>query len=313
MSFPAAVGYRDIGSTAMGYIPSVWSRKWLVKFFLRTVFGEICNRDHEEEISDYGDTVNIRQLPDFTVNTYRKGQSLKYEQPSSTKVQLVIDKGKYWGFPTDYVDDKQTDMNDYADQWGEVAMKQTQEAIDLDVLGNVYSDAHASNKGSTAGAVSGDINLGVDGGTSVALTKSDAVDKIAECGQVLTEQNVPQEGRWMVIPAWLATLLFQSDAKDASMMGDSSSIIRNGRLGDMYGFTFYQSNQLSTGADGSANTCTRILFGTNHAISFASQISKNEHLVNPDTFGMLHRGLQVYGYKTVKAEALGVLFARKGS
>jgi len=40
---------------------------------------------------------------------------------------------------------------------------------------------------------------------------------------------------------------------------------------------------------------------------------KNEHLINPDTFGMLHRGLQVYGYKTVKDEALGVLFAYKGS
>jgi len=313
MSFPAAAGYRDIGSDTMGYIPVVESRKWLVKFFLRTVFGEICNRDHEEEIKDYGNTVNIRQLPDFTVKTYRKGQSLDYEQPSSTKVQLLIDKGRYWGFPTDAVDDKQTDMNDYTDQWGQVAMKQSQEAIDLDVLGNVYSDANASNKGATAGAISGDINLGVDGGVSVALTAADVVTKVLECGQVLSEQNVPEEGRWMVIPEWMATLLFGSDVKAANLMGDDTSILRNGKIGVLRGFTFYRSNQLSTGADGSANTCTRILFGTNHAISFATQITKNEHLINPDTFGMLHRGLQVYGYKTVKDEALGVLFAYKGS
>jgi hypothetical protein len=148
----------------------------------------------------------------------------------------------------------------------------------------------------------------------VALTKSDVVDKIIECDQALSELDVPAERRWMVMPEWMATLVLLSDLKGADLTGMQKSILLNGKLPMQIGnFTLYRSNQLSTGADGSANTCTRVLFGSMEAISFATQITVNEHLVNPDDFGMLHRGLQVYGYKTVKAEALGVLFCRKGS
>lgn len=314
MSFPAAAGYRDIGSTDMKYIPEINSLKWLAKFFKHTVFGEIANRDHEEEISDYGDTVNIRALPDITIRTYRKGMTLIYEQPVSTAVQLLIDQGAYWGFTRNKVDDKQTDMKDYATQWGDVAMKQTKEKIDLAVLGNVYSSASAYNKGGAAGLISANVNLGIDGGVSVALTKADVLDKFAECAQVLGEQEIPEDGRWAVIPEWIATLIFGSDLKGADFSGLSQSIMMNGKLPrQVAGFTLYKSNQLSTGADASANTCTRVLFGTKHAISFASQITINENLINPLDFGTLHRGLQVYGYKVVVPSALGVLFCRNGS
>lgn len=117
----------------------------------------------------------------------------------------------------------------------------------------------------------------------------------------------------MVIPQWMATLISTSDLKDASLAGDDTSILRNGRLGMIDTFTLYKSNQLSTGTDGSGNTTTRILFGTNAAITFATQITENEHLVNPNDFGILHRGLQVYGYKVVKPVAIGVLYARRSS
>lgn len=278
------------------------------------MFGAIANTDHEQEIKNIGDTVEIRSLPDITIRTYTKGMSLTYEQPTATPTTLYINKGKYWGFSTNEVDDVQTDMKDYMDQWMSGAMKQMKESVDSDVLGNIYSDVSSYNKGSAAGYISANINLGVDGGTSVALTKNDVMDKIVECGQVLTELDVPNEGRWMVIPAWMRTIISMSDVKDASMMGDRVSEVRsNGRLGAIAGFTFYESNQLSTGADGSANTCTRVLFGTNHATTFAAQITKNEHIVNPNDFGVYHRGLMVYGYKVVKPTAMGVLFCRKGS
>jgi hypothetical protein len=130
---------------------------------------------------------------------------------------------------------------------------------------------------------------------------------------VLDEQNVPAEGRWMVVPAWMVTLLLTSDLKNANLTGDATSVIRNGMIGVVDTFTIYRSNQLSTSTDGSSNTCTRILFGTNHAVTFATQITENETLKNPTGFGDLWRGLQVYGFKTVKAEAMGLLYAYKSS
>ena len=44
---------------------------------------------------------------------------------------------------------------------------------------------------------------------------------------------------------------------------------------------------------------------------FATQLTETKTLDNPNGFGMLHRGLQVYGYKVCKSEALGLLVATK--
>ena len=309
--YPVAAGVRNIGASTMKYIPVVYSGKMLVKFYSNTCFRDISNGDYEGEIKNQGDTVEIRSLPDITINTHNKGQTLDYEQPEATPVTLYINKGKSWSFATNYVDDGQTDIKDYADQWSDVAAKQLQIAVDQDVLQNIYSDVNSSNAGTTAGAITSGINLGGTSANSLGLTKADVLDKIVECGQCLDEQNVPEEGRWMVVPAWFCTLVLTSDLKDASLSGDGTSIIRNGRLGMIDTFTLYKSNNLSTASDGS-NTFTRILFGTKHATTFAAQIVKNENLVNPNAFGTLFRGLMVYGYKVVKSEALGLLRAYKG-
>jgi hypothetical protein len=45
------------------------------------------------------------------------------------------------------------------------------------------------------------------------------------------EQNWPETGRWLVIPPWMRWLLVNSDLKNASLMGDEKSVMRNGRIG----------------------------------------------------------------------------------
>ena len=310
-AFPEASGIRDLGSATAKMIPTIYSGKMLVKFYKSTVFGAIANTNWEGEIKNQGDTVEIAGLPDITINTFYKGMTLDYEQPEPAGTQLLIDKGKAWSFVTNTVDDKQTHIKDYREKWSEVAMRQMKIAIDADVLQNIYDDADSSNYGNSAGAISANIAMGADGGTSVAITKSTVIDKIVECGQVLTEADIPEEGRWMVIPAWMCTLILTSDLKDASLAGDGTSMLRNGRLGVIDTFTLYKSNQLKTSADGSSNTCTFILYGTKDALTFASQIVTNENLTNPLTFGNLWRGLQVYGYKVTQPTAMGVLYGYK--
>jgi hypothetical protein len=44
--------------------------------------------------------------------------------------------------------------------------------------------------------------------------------------------------------------------------------------------------------------------GTRDAITFASQITKVETLRSQSTFGNIVRGLNVFGYKVIKSEAL---------
>jgi len=113
-------------------------------------------------------------------------------------------------------------------------------------------------------------------------------------------------------------VLMQSNLAQAQFMGDPSSILRNGKIGQIDRFTVYVSNLLPRALAGqnwtggaSAGTAKRhaIMAGHKSAITFASQIAKVESLQNPNDFGTLIRGLNVYGYQVVQANGLALLVA----
>lgn len=257
-----------------------------------------------------GDTVHIRTTPDVAINDYVKGQKLNYETPEPNIVDLLIDKGKSWSFKDDDVDKKQADYA-YIEDWTRDASEQLKIQIDLAILATSYASASANNSGLTAGVRSGSYNLGV-AGTPLAIDKTNVVEVIQDCSSVLTEQDAPLQGRWLVLPEWMCNLIGKSDLKDASLSGDETSMIRNGRVGMIGNFMIYQSNQLPTSASG-GHTATEITFGHISALTFASQLLENEGpLRHPDYFGDFYRGLQVYGWKVIKEEAMGHLHAYKG-
>lgn len=292
-------------------IPQLWSGKLLVKFYEASVIPAISNTEYEGEIKDQGDTVKIRNTPDITINTYTKGLALTIENPAPTAITLEISYGKYWAFLDEDVDAHQTDY-DHVEDWTRDAAEQMKIAVDTQILGLLDADAHADNIGTTGGALSANIDMGL-AGTWVALTATNVLEKIVDCGTVLDEQNVPEEGRWLVLPAWACGMIKKSDLKDASLTGDTTSILRNGRIGSIDRFEVYRSNLLEVvldldGANPDVNV-TNCLFGHRSAIAFAGQFTKNETVRSTATFGNIHRGLKVYGYKTVKPEALGVMYA----
>lgn len=306
--YPIAPGNPDYSSTGtIGFIPAIWSSKMIEIHYDNTCLAEIANTDYTGEIKAFGDSVEIRKDPTITVNNYVKGAKLTYETPESTKVTLQINKGKYFAFAVDSVDKAQMDIN-LIERSTLNANKGMKVAINTDVLGNIYSGVSSYNKGTTAGKKSGDINLGTTA-SALALTEANILKYIVDCGTVCDEINVPDEGRFMVIPAWVAGLIKKSDLKNASITGDGQSILRNGRLGEIDRFTLYMDNNVASVTD--TVTCWHIPFGHKMGLTYASQIVEMETLKNPDTFGDLIRGLQVYGYKVVDATMLGDLYVKK--
>ena len=282
------------------FIPEIWSGKLIENFYDATVLSAISNTDYEGEIRNMGDTVNIRTTPEITIQTYVKGQTLSVENPDKAKLQLVIDKGEYFACVEDDVDQVQTDMN-LMDMWSKDASERMKIKIDQRVLADVLTGVHASNKGQTAGAISGNIDLGV-AGTPEALTASNVIGKIVDMGTVLDEANCPEQNRFLVIPAKMAGLIKQSDLKDASITGDGSTPLRNGRLGMIDRFTVYVSHNLVK----SGNEFS-VIGGHTMGFTFASQMTNMETIRSETTFGNIIRGLQVYGYKVVKPEALATM------
>lgn len=289
--------------------PEVWSAKTLVKFYTATVWGSISNTDYEGEIKSHGDTVHIRPVADITIRDYAIGQKLVRERPSTTKISLLIDKGKYYSVSINDVEKMQSDIN-YVEKWTDDAGRQMGISIDSGILSDIYADASSSNKGNTAGYRSSSFQLGTSG-TPVVVSKDNILDYIVDMGTVLDEYDVPDDAnRWIIFPPGFIGLIKKSDLKDASLAGDGTSIMRNGRVGMVDRFEIFRSNQLATTTDG-ANTVTNAMFGHKAATTFASQLTENRLIDNPDDFGKLMEGLQVYGYKVIKDQALGHFYARK--
>lgn len=289
------------------FIPEIWSGKIIEKFYDATVLAAIANTDYEGEITSYGDKVNIRTKPDISIRDYNAYDSLTSDAPSSSGVELLIDRGKYWSTVLDDVMEVQSDL-DHLSMWADDASESMKIDIDTDVLAGISADVAATNQGATAGVQSGtSIDLGA-AGVPVTVTALTAIGKIIDCGQILDENNIPETGRWVVIPAWLAAMIKTSELKDASLTGDGVSMLRNGRLGMIDRFTLYSSNLLPYNTTDTAHS---IFFGHSHGLTFASQLTKVETLRAESTFGTLLRGLQVFGFKVVDGTALGILYASR--
>ena len=306
------------------FIPAIWSGKLQQKFYASTCLTEICNSDWSGEIKDQGDKVEIRTIPSITIADYKKGQILNTQVPAGGMIELLVDQGKYFNVLVDDVDDVQSDLR-LMDMFSQDAAQQMKIGIETAVFDGIITNflsetnnlqnggtASTVNAGNSAGAKSGNIQLGV-AGTPVVITKANVLDVIIDTAQALDEQNAPESSRWMVMPPWMAAMIKKSDLKDASFSGDGQSLLRNGRIGSLDRYTLYVNNNLKvTTPDGAYTNVAHMMAGTKDAICFASQFTKLETLRSTTTFGNIVRGLQVYGYKMTKPDAFIRLYACKG-
>jgi len=216
----------------------------------------------------------------------------------------------------------QADM-DLMNMFTDDAAKQLKIAIENDCFFKwfVTDGANAANSGATAGALSSEYNLGTDTAPVDQATPSNILKTILRMSAALDEQNVPEEGRWLIITPYDRQLLMQTDIAQAYFTGDASSTIRSGKIGMLDRFEVYVSNLMPKGEAGKAlvpglsatasgatltNAKPRrmMVAGTKASCAFASQISKTEPLRNQTDFGDIVRGLAVYGRKVIKDEAL---------
>ena len=305
---------------ATGFIPEIWSGKLVEKFYASTVLAAISNTDYEGEIKNKGDRVKIRTKPTITISDYGADGLLTLQRPSGSTVELYIGNGKFFSLILDDVMALQSDLN-LLSMWSDDAAQQMKITVDKDVLAGILSQMDASNRGTTAGAITANINLGVTSSGPLSVIGRDPtgseveiVDVLLRMGQALDEYNIPEVGRWVVLPAWAGRMIKQSELRQAYLSGDSVTMLRNGRLGMIDRFTVYISNLLPNGVAGGLASGEWVFYaGHAHGLTFATQISKVESLRSELTFGQVLRGLQVYGFQVVDPKALVQVIATQGT
>ena len=273
------------GATSeVNFIPEVFSKLLQAKFYSSSVLPAISNTDYEGEISGQGEKVVIRTVPTININDYTG--SITNQELTTSKVELLIDKAKYYSFKMDDVLEAQSDIN-MLDAATTDAAEQMRVAVETNVLAS-----------SITGATT------VQGQTDI--TTSNILGKILEAGKALDELNIPEEGRYMVLSPTFVSLLKQTELRQANLTGDATSPLRNGNVGMVDRFTIYQSNMLFTATSGTDNGYTHILAGHPKALCFASQFTNTETVRLESTFGSAVRGLKVFGSKIVVPDAMVV-------
>jgi len=322
--YPVTGDFATSQSYSGAFIPTLWSGKLLAKFYQNTILSEVTNTDYEGELKNQGDTVRIRLAPSISIQDYTAGQSLNYEVPEPIFQDMQVNKGKYFGVQVNDVLAYQSDM-ELMNMFTEDAAKQLKISIENEVFFNTFvtEGPAAANEGANAGAISGSYNLGTDVAPIDQSTAENVLNAILRMASVLDEQNVPEDGRFLIISPYDRHLLMQSNIAQAYFSGDSASTIRTGKIGQLDRFSVYVSNLLPKGEAGKAlvsgldatsggatltNAKARrtMIAGTSHATSFAMTVDKTEPLRNQTDFGDIVRGLAVYGRKVVKPEALVV-------
>ena len=321
--FPVQSPFNTTPDYSGSFIPQLWSNKLNAKFFANTMMTEIANTSWEGEIKNQGDSIRIRTAPSITINDYAgAGSTLSSEVPVPIFQDLQINKGKYFSVQVNDVLAHQADM-DLMNMFTDDAAKQLKIAIENECFFEwfVTQGTVAANKGAAAGAISASYGLGTDTAPVNQATSGELLKMILRMSAALDEQNVPEEGRWLIMSPHDRHILMQSDIAQAYFTGDQSSIVRTGKIGMLDRFTVYVSNLLPKGTTSKATvaglTATSagatlsnakprrmMVAGTSAAVSFASQITKTEPLRNQTDFGDIVRGLSVYGRKVVKPEAL---------
>ena len=273
------------GATSeVNFIPEVFSKLLQAKFYSKSILPEISNTDYEGEISGQGDKVVIRTVPAVTINDY--AGTITTQELTTAKVEMLVDKAKYYSFKVDDVLAAQADINML-----EAASTDASEGMRIAVETDVLSSA-----------VTGATTIGAQ----TTITSSNILENILVLSKTLDELNIPEEGRFIVLSPEFISMLKQSELRQAYLTGDATSPLRNGLVGMVDRFKVFQSNMVYTPAAGGDAGYTHVLAGHPKALSFASQFTNTETVRMESTFGDQVRGLKVYGSKVVTPDALCV-------
>lgn len=265
------------------FIPEVWSAAILEALRAKLVFPSLCNRDYEGDIREAGDTVHITGYDDVTVRKYVRGQAITVDDVNDKEAAVLeINQSDYFAFKVNDLDKAQAK----ADMTG----KFTNSAA-YNMMKNVEN--YISNLMDAA--------VETPAKTVAVGTPADAYLAVVEAGRKLDVQNVPDEGRWLVVsPDFYALLLQDSRFIEGTEAGHNTLL--NGVVGQVRGFTVVKSNNVPRKS--SSPDTQSILAGTNAAVTFAQQVSKVEAMRMQTDFADMVRGLDLYGAKVIRPECL---------
>lgn len=280
----------------VNFIPTVWSARMQMALRKALIFGQlgVINRDYEGDINEKGDKVKIIMIGDAEIKDYTRNADIDPPQElSDSASELEVDQGKYFNFAVDDVDKRQAQPN-FLNQSMERQGYLLRDKADIFVAARMSAGVQAANI------------LGTSGSPKTITSANESYSYLVDLGTLLDEANVPQEGRWAIVPPWYHGLLLKKPEFVSQGTPQSEDRLANGKVGKAAGFEIMKSNNCP-----SASTTFELICGVGMAVTYADQILKTEAYRPERRFSDAMKGLHVYGAKVVRPEMLAKLYVTR--
>lgn len=294
-----------LGGSIDNFIPQIWSARILVALQKALVYAQpgVINRDYEGEIRELGNTVNINSVGDPTIFDYTKNTDMPpAETLAGAQKQLTITQAKAFNFQVDDIDKVQQQPQVMDTALARAAYRLA-DVADQYLAATLYAGATINTIGTLMSPI-------------VAPTptagSSGAYEQLVDLGTKLDENNVPTDGRWVVITPWYHGVL----VKDSRFVSYAAiDVLYNRQVGEAAGFAVLVSNNVPSVAapTGASNTTVRniVLAGHEMAGTYAEQINQVEAYRPERRFGDAVKGLHLYGSTVVRNEAVAALITTR--
>lgn len=246
------------------FIPTVWEASLLKKFHETSIAEVITTAPTKIE----GNKIVFNNVSDVAVKTY--SGSVSFDELTTSKVELEMNKKNYFAFKVDDVDAVQA-AGDLIDAHTGEAGSKMQEELDKIVLTEVMTTENI-----------------------VERTDENAYDLIVKCNTALNKKKVPKSDRFAVINSEILENLQLDSRFTANYVVLENGIIDGAKIN---GTQLVLSEELN---DGTA----AIAVLHKSAVGYGKQIDEVEALRLQDSFSDGVRGLAVAGVKILRPDAI---------
>jgi hypothetical protein len=348
MAFGQASGYTNLNSG--NFSPVIYSKQVQLAFRKASIVDAITNNDYFGEIANMGDTVKIIKEPEISVSAYLRGTTITQQDLTDNDFSLVVDKANYFAFKVDDIEEAHSHVN-FQTLASDRAAFRLADQHDQEVLGylagfkqstlhdnadTVNDQVNGTKADTTAGTdellaanklsrpnfgnittagVAGDaipVAARLPGATALPTAYVSPAMLVARMARLLDAQNVPTQGRWIVVDPVMMEVLRDEDSRLLNADYGGAGLQNGLVLNNFHGFRVHVSNNLPSVGTGASTTGTAaqstnygvIVAGHDSSVATAEQINKTETYRDPDSFADIVRGMHLYGRKILRPEGL---------
>jgi N4-gp56 family major capsid protein len=296
-------------TTAATFIPEIWSDEIIAAYKKNLVLANLVNKMNHS--GKKGDTIHIPSPTRGTASAKAASTQVTLIAATESEVQVIINKHYEYSRLIEDITDVQAQPSlrrFYTEDAGYALSKQVDD--DLFALGKTFGDDNGSGSDwvhSNSFYIDGANGIAAYAADTVAATDLFTDLAFRELVQALDDNDVPMEGRFLVIPPSVRNTIMGIDRYNSSDFVDGRGIM-TGQIGSLYGVDIYVSSNCpvieTAAANDAGGDIKAAIMGQKDGMVLAEQMGvRTQTQYKQEYLGDLMTADTLYGVKTVRPES----------